>query len=103
MQIGLFQLENLIISRAGFCFLDLGALSGEAPEGLQEVLEVSEKVHSEGVHEYLQTNSIEKTYPIVLMCKDGNQSGEIAKRLEASGYLNVYVVTRGVSGLLEEL
>lgn len=104
MEIGLFQLENLILTRTGFRFLDIRSAldrNSELPLGLERILSSAESMEASLVPQALQNT--DKAAPVVLICLDGQKSAELARQLEASGHNNIYTVNRGVSGLLEEL
>ncbi len=103
MQIGLFQLENLVLTRTKFCFLDLRAdLDRSVPEPLKNVLESIQPMLVNEVADRLQTLALAKEHPIVLLCTNGKTSKQVAQKLESLGYVNVYVIEGGVLGLLEE-
>ncbi len=104
MEIGLFQLENLTISRSPFTFLDLRADRSRAlPDQLQNCVKVARPTPPEQVEEFLTKESGPKDRPILLMCENGKISAATADRLESAGYANVYIVAGGVDGLLSEL
>jgi rhodanese-related sulfurtransferase len=104
MQIGLFQLENLVLTRTPFYFADLSLapLSEENPQ-LRALFAQAQKVSAEELLKRLQQASLPLTHPIVLMCENGRISGAAAAQLESSGYQNVYIVASGVEGLRSEL
>lgn len=104
MEIALFQLENLVVARAPFCFLDLReGDKAEVPEPLKAILRLAHAVPAKDVSAYLDREKIPKDRPIVLICSDGCASQKVSEDLEAASYRNVYVVARGVLGLLSEL
>lgn len=104
MEIGLFQLENLILARVVFVLLDLRAAGACSwPEEVSRCLSGSVKVEPRHVREYLELNQVKKDSPFVLFCEDGKKSREVAAELTAIGYSNVYVVIDGLEGLLSEL
>lgn len=104
MEIGFFQLENLIITNSRFTFLDLRASSGQPPHpSLAPLLARAVAVSPANVNSYLRDNKVDKNSPVVLLCEDGRASQKARESLETLGFLNVYVVERGVEGLLSEL
>lgn len=104
MEIGLFQLENLILTRTGFTFLDLRkAPAPHASPDLQAILDKAVRVPGAAAAEHLRERRIPPSAPVVLLCEDGQVSGQVARGLESAGYQNVYVVVRGELGLLTEL
>jgi len=103
LEIGLFQLENLLLTRTGFCFLDLRGEGESTPAAVASMLSSAHRLLPADTTAYLQDHVQSKEHPIVLICADGRASQTMAQSLEASGYKQVYVVNRGVSGLLEDL
>lgn len=103
MEIGLFQLENLMISRSPFTFLDLRESKVELPKVLQNLLVSAHSVSVATAQEFLEKKGGPKDQPILLLDESGRSSGALALRLESAGYKNVYIVERGVDGLLSEL
>ena len=101
MEIGLFQLENLMVSRVQFYFLDLRE-SPVANPALATLLAQAIRVSASHVQEHLNKNQIGKDYPVVLLCEDGNVSSHVAHSLESAGFKNIYTVARGTSGLLSD-
>ncbi len=104
MEIGLFQLENIFNARTQFTFLDLREKSSLdlGPE-LSKIVALATPVTSENIEGHLNRIQIAKEYPVILLCEDGRESSKVARRLEASGFVNVYVVARGLLGLESEL
>lgn len=102
MDIGLFQLENLIVTRTKFVFLDLRERVETSAE-LKSILNEAVRVATGEIEKYLKENQIPQAAPIVLLCEKGKASSKAARQLEALGYTQVYVVTRGEAGLLSEL
>jgi rhodanese-related sulfurtransferase len=104
MEIGLFQLENLIISRMPFTLLDIRIeRGGELPHEIDRCLKVAQAVASAEVEKFLTDEGGAKDRPILLVCESGVTSSKLAEKLEATGFTNVYVVAGGVEGLLSEL
>lgn len=101
MTIGLFQLENLAMMPTRFAFLDLRAQAAPVSSHIDNLLMRSTLVAPEKAESHLK--DADKEEPVVLVCEDGNTSMEVARRLEAAGFDNVYVVSGGVAGLLSEL
>lgn len=100
MEIGLFQLENLILSRARFCFLDLRRDPGaQLPPALQTLVKDATAVEPKAVAGHLQSLKSGKQFPIILMCETGATSSRVAAELERDGYSNIYVVEGGTEGL----
>lgn len=104
MEIGLFQLENLIISRMPFVLLDIRVERGGAlPHEIERVVKLSQAVEAANIEKFLNDQGGAKDRPILLMCESGATSSKLAEKLESSGFTNVYIVAGGVEGLLSEL
>ncbi len=103
MEIGLFQLENLILTRSQFVFFDLRSNPGDPHAQLTTVYKSAERLKPEAVDDSLRSKNVPTSAPVVLLCENGKASREVADRLEKAGYQNVYVVKRGEEGLLSEL
>jgi rhodanese-related sulfurtransferase len=103
MEIGLFQLENLFLSRTQFCFLDLRPMREPLEPSLDALLAKATPVAPEKVEEYLRAAGIAKSFPVVLVCDHGEVSTKLTRKLEAAGHDNIYIVARGAGGLASEL
>lgn len=104
MEIGLFQLENLMISRSPFVFLDLRETREEnLPPEIQRCLQNAHPVAADEAESYLKSQQISPDRPILLMDEEGERARQTARSLEAAGYSNVYIVAEGLAGLLSEL
>ncbi len=102
--IGFFQLENLIVSRSTFVFLDVGTDGSEVlPEPLDKYVKHAVKVEPAGLNDHLTQLAVGKERPIVLISQTEAKSAVAAQALEAAGYTNVYIIEGGVVGLLSEL
>jgi rhodanese-related sulfurtransferase len=103
-EIGLFQLENLFLTRARYGLFDLREdPTFVGPSNLVRILGTAQKVHAQDIESYVVQHKTSKDLPIILFCEDGKKSGSAARKLEAAGFKNVYVVERGIAGLLAEL
>jgi len=103
MEIGLFQLENLLYSRNMFLLIDLRPPGLSTPEALLGPLKSTQRLAPGQVEEFLETSRHLKERPLVLLCEDGTHSRRLAGKLEQKGYSNVCVVADGVVGLLSEV
>lgn len=104
MEIGLFQIENLVLTQTRFCLIDLRTLEPAADNPqLSRILAAAIKLNAKNVQDYLLQHKMAKDEPIILMCENGLASQALAVKLESSGYKNIYVVERGIEGLLSEL
>jgi rhodanese-related sulfurtransferase len=103
MEIGLFQLENLMHSHVRFKLFDLRVKTQTLPDAIEAILSRGIRPSVKSVEEILKDEKADKTAPVILVCEAGRVSAQTAAQLEASGYQNVYVVEGGVAGLLSEL
>lgn len=103
--IGFFQLENLVLSRSPFIFLDLRTQDqqGSLPEPLSHYLKVATRITPVDVKAHLQKIAADKIKPVLLLSEDEVLSSAVARDLEAAGYTNIYIVAGGLAGLLSEL
>lgn len=99
MQIGLFQVENLAGAPAMYVFFDLRR--ERAPSAVDHLLKRA--VPADEAQAEKQLALLPKSAPILLLDENGKTAVEFARRLEESGYEQVYVVAGGVEGLLAEL
>lgn len=96
-----FQIENLLLNRIYFIFLDLesGVQDSELPPALREFRKAiaAERVAHEvpGMLENLDQ-------PVILMCADGERSSKEAEALGQFGLTNVFVVEGGAQELLKD-
>ena len=104
MEIGLFQIENLALTRITFLLLDLrDDRSRPLPGPLSEGSIAVESVSSNKAINFLNQQAGLKDRPVVLLCEAGKTSTSLAQELETQGFSNVYVVAGGYEGLLLEL
>jgi rhodanese-related sulfurtransferase len=101
MEVGLFQLENLLAIRNQFIFLDIRADFEEWPRELKTLLQTA--VHVDQSRNYLSTQKISTETPIILIDENGERSKIEARELELAGYKQIYIVAEGLRGLLSEL
>jgi len=103
MDIGLFQLENLVQNPNMFLMVDLRAEIQPAHPSVDRLLARAEKIPAGQIESHLKEKNYPKERPIVLVCGDGRASLEAARALENAGFDQIYVVAGGVSGLLSEV
>ncbi len=104
MELGLFQLENLILTRSRFCFLDVRAKPElSSNRAFTEIMKHAETLAVADVPAHLNKLNLPKEQPVILVCETGKASQAAAQRLESLGYSNTYVVAGGTRGLLAEL
>lgn len=101
--IGLFQLENLILSRSPMTFIDVrtGESETSPPEPVGRYLKAALRLKPEDVRKHLQ--DAEKDKPVLLVSEDESESSAVGRDLEAAGFTNVYIIAGGVAGLVSEL
>ena len=105
-QIGIYQIENLILQRVPFTLLDL---TNEA-----NVIAPFEHLNAYYLNffknlilkttatEYKSTEkflSLPKDAPVVIVCDSGEDSKKIASDLESAGYINAFYVDGGAKTL----
>ena len=103
MDIGLFQLENLIHSNIRFNFLDLRQSFKPIPPELELVVSRGIKLGATRARDYLTHEKLSKDSPVILLSEDGAFARTTSLELESLGYKNIYVIVDGVEGLLSEL
>ncbi len=103
MEIGLFQLENILMSPARYLFFDLREVKDSSSEAVNRLLARATTLNSSDVITWLKGNKVDESLPVVLICNEGALSAKLKVQLERSGYQNVYTVEGGVAGLLSEL
>lgn len=101
MEIGLFQLENLLSIRNQFVFLDVRKQNTDWPPALKTVLGGAQP--TQDPKNYLIKIKIPQATPVILIDEDGRSVNEKARELEDAGYKNIYTVADGLAGLLSEL
>ena len=102
--IGLFQLENLTISRSPHIFLDVRVrFDQDVPPSIERLLNSAAKVAPDQIQQHLQTFPHDKSLPILLLSEDEKGALKVGRTLESAGYVNVYTIAGGVLGLLSEL
>ena len=103
MEIGLFQLENLLHAQTRFLLLDLRRERSAVAADLVQIMEKAVALDAAQIENYLVKEKIHEEAPIVLVCENGQVSQAASSRLEKLGYRNIYVVERGIEGLLSDL
>ena len=104
-RIGFFQFDNLVKNRIPFLFLNL--TTEDISIGYTSIyklhVETNQKMTTESsiLTDYLNS-SLSKDTAIVLMCKDGAVSSQVATEFEKKGYTNVYVIDGGYQQLMTE-
>jgi rhodanese-related sulfurtransferase len=103
MEIGLFQLENLLQTPALFVYVDLRLDPAQTPERAKPLLHKSVALLAEQLEGYLLDNKIPQSAPLLLLCENGKSSHQVATRLFSKGHDQIYVVSGGLEGLLNDL
>lgn len=105
-QIGIYQIENLILQRVPFTLMDLTQESDLITpfEHLNPYYLnfLKTQILKTTTHDY-QSNekfqSLSKEAPIVIICDSGKDSIKVSQELQADGYINVFYVSGGFRGL----
>lgn len=101
----LFQFDNLIQTKANFCFFNLSEENIRSWYGPMEKMHLDRveiRCQKGDIHLYLQQNKIPADYAILILCPDGKESEEMQKNLESAGFKNVYYVDGGATALRRE-
>jgi rhodanese-related sulfurtransferase len=106
--LGAFQLEGILRNAVPHLFVDLQTdgerqkLKGLKLWGQRSwILGRAQPWLEDAFLRHLESENIDKAYPLILLCHSGEISLRIAERLEASGYRNVYVVQGGAWALFQ--
>lgn len=103
LTVGLFQLENLMLSSARFHLLDLRLQPMVLPSArVQACMNTAQVVQAPFLKEHLKNFKVGTHEPIILVCEDGRLSLSKAEELQKKGFEQVYVVEGGTDGLLRE-
>jgi rhodanese-related sulfurtransferase len=103
LELGLFQLENLIHARSPFLFFNLSEHDVQASDPkLASYLKTAIVIHPDRLLEHLKSQKVDPQYPIVVMCDDGVISREAATALGKKGFGQVYIIEGGYQGLVKE-
>ncbi len=96
MNIGSYQLRNLLANRVKFQYFDLRR---DSPSPGHPLLGGSQRISSDALEDFLVQSATPPDAAIVLICADGLVSRSVGDRLEAKSYINVFVVEGGVAAL----
>lgn len=99
--IEVFQLENLINNNISFLFFNLSPhFSLEDSGGFtSSVLKLSQAGTEQEIQKQLRRT--DKSRPVVLICEEGDQSCDLALRLQKKGFINTFFVKGGIVSLIE--
>lgn len=98
LQIGRYQLENLLRQQIKFHFYDLSDDSPQAPPR-HELTATALRLPAGDVLAHLRAQNAAGDAPIVLICENGSKSVALAAELEQNSFRNVYVVRGGIAAL----
>lgn len=105
-QIGIYQIENLVLQRVPFTLLDLtkdsnliGPFEHLNPYYLNFFKAQILKATPSDYKSSERFQALTKEAPIVVICDSGNESLKVSQELEAAGYINVFYVTGGFASL----
>ncbi len=99
LQIGRYQLENLIREGVRFLFIDFRSESERLARASEPLLAKTMPMSLGELHENLKSNQVPFDAAILLLDETGAESVLTAAALETQGYKNVYVVRGGAAGL----
>jgi rhodanese-related sulfurtransferase len=106
--LGAFQLEGILRNAVPHLFVDFQT-EGERQKlkalnlwGRRSwILGRAQPWREDAFLQHLESENIDKAYPLILMCHSGKNSRRLAEKLEALGYRNVYVVEDGAWALFQ--
>ncbi len=109
-EISFYQLENLIMQRVPFKFLNFSdeqkLLSAFAHLNSYYMRFLKDQLFSitteENALELISSQSFPLDMPMVLLCEEGTSSTSLAQKLEQNGFKNVYVIAAGLRQLLQD-
>lgn len=105
-QIGVYQLENLVLQRVNFTLMDL-TKEIDIVENFKHLNSyylnfLKNMIQKSTAEDYLNNSvfsGLTKDAPIVFVCDSGKDSMLIANKLENEKYLNVFYLSGGARGL----
>ncbi len=103
-QLGFFQLDNLIRGRVQFILLNLGVDIGTWYNSIeaQHIANCTVNCTKQNFLQQIQAKNIPLHFAIVILDQDGSEAMQIAKALEASGFINAHYIKGGLNGLVKE-
>lgn len=116
-KIRFYQLENLILQKVPFKFIELFQSSSSDEPTKESTLDAfkhlnpyyqrffKEQFFSADIDQLVNgSNQIGLSFesPIILICQDGFSSNEFALALEKVGYKNIYLIEGGLTQLLAD-
>lgn len=97
IEIGQYQLENLLRNQVRFHFFDLS--EGESEAARHPLLAGAEKVTAGQVLDQLSALGATTDAGIVLICENGSKSMTVGRLLGQHSFINVFVVEGGIQAL----
>lgn len=99
--IEVFQLENLINNNLSFLFFNLSSHFSvkDSNDFTSSVLKLSKAGTEQEIQKQLEQT--DKSKPVVLICEKGDQSRDLALRLQKKGFINTFFVKGGIVSLIE--
>lgn len=105
MEIGWFQVENLLLHQVPFLFLDVSkeeiSASHQVDDKVARLLARAQKVLPQEIEPLLADKA--QDFPVVLVCESGQTSLTIGEKLAQQGFLNIYIVEGGKHGFQGEV
>lgn len=96
--IGEYQLGNLLSNKLPFLFYYLADANEEEPD--HPLLAGIQIFKEESLVAEVSDKAPDTSYPIVLVCRNGQKSQQAAESLAVAGYINIFVVGGGVDALV---
>lgn len=94
-----FQLKNLLDKNIAFGFFKVEDFFISNDKEYAQILKKLKRKTEEELLLELKDQNLE--YPVVLICQNGGVSKSLSKKLKTQGFINVYFVKGGWTGLLE--
>ncbi len=101
MNIGRFQLENLLSAGVKFLFIDLRS-EDERTSGAHALFSKAMPMAVDELKANLSQNQVPLDAPILLLDQNGLNSDRVAQELESLSFKNVYVIRGGAAQILSE-
>jgi rhodanese-related sulfurtransferase len=98
LEIDLFQLQNIVQNQVPYLLFGVGPKN---PMGIVKTGLLNRLEHYEGpdLAAELESRNVEKDFPIIVVCENGETSLDVARKVEQRGFRNVYVLNGGWSRL----
>ena len=97
-EIGEYQLGNLISNKVPFLFYYILEPEEERPD--HPLFEGISFFEGSSLVDEVNDKATDTSFPLVLVCRNGQQSMSAAQTLAVAGYINIFVVQGGFNELV---